>query len=47
MRFDFLCLRFFKWEIGIMLGDDTATIPIIKLELVVLGFGFKLLEISV
>ena len=54
MKFDFLCVTLFNWEIGIMLGGDDMTLftlckitlPSIELCNVTI-FGFKLIEVAV
>lgn len=47
MKFDFICIKLFKWEIGIMLGDDVGKIPLFKIEIAALGVTFKLIEIAI
>lgn len=53
MKFDFICVTLFNWEIGIMLGGDTKKFIILKIELPkvelfgITIFALKLIEISI
>lgn len=52
MKFDFLCLTLFNWEIGVMLGGDDKKFTLLKITLPsieiasITVFAFKLIEIS-
>lgn len=50
MKLDILCVKFFRWEIGIQLGGDVSKFTLLKLGITLGIIGipieFKLIEIS-